>query len=99
MKKIVMASSMAAVSAAIAIAALYFFADGVETQRQSILSGDAIMVISTMHSYLPGVSIGAIGVLLFGLALATFLYTEAVYTRRLIRCSWTCASGTASIFV
>src|SRR5690625_7787470 len=75
-KKIVMASSMAAVSAAIAIAALYFFATGVETQRQSILSGDGVIVIRTMHSYLPGVFIGAIGVLLFALALLTFLRSE-----------------------
>lgn len=98
-KKIVMASSMAAISAAIAIAALYFFANGVEMQRQSILSGDAIIVIRTMHSYLPGVFIGAIGVLLFALALLTFLYKEAVYKKMLIYCNWTCAIGIASIFV
>src|SRR5690625_7848973 len=97
-KKIVRASSMAAVSAAIAIAALYFFATGVETQRQSILSGDGVIVIRTMHSYLPGVFIGAIGVLLFALALLTFLYKEAVYKKMLIYFNWTCAIGIDSIF-
>lgn len=98
-KKIIMAISMAAISAGIAIAALYSLPKSVESQRGSILSGDAIIVIRTIHSYLPGAFIGAIGVLLFALALLVFLYKESLYERMLAYCSWTCAIGVFTIFV
>lgn len=98
-KKIAMLSVMAAISAAFGVVALYFLIDGIESQQQSILGGQPIIVLKTLHGYLPGAIISAAGVFLFALALFAFLYKEALYKKILPYCNWTCAIGIASIVI
>lgn len=98
-KKIAMISVMAVISAAFGVIALYFLLDGVESQQQSILGGQPIIVLKTMHSYLPGAIISAAGVFLFALALFAFLYKETLYKEMLPYCNWICAIGIATIVI
>lgn len=98
-KKIAMVSVMAAISAAFGSIALYFLIEGIKSQQQSVLSGQPIIVLRTMHSYLPGAIISAAGVFLFALALFAFLYKEELYKKALPYCTWTSAIGIATIVI
>lgn len=98
-KKLLVASSMVAASAAFVVAMIFLVVSQAGDQYQAIQSGNEIIVMKTMHGYLPGAIIGGFGVFLYSLSMFAFLYRESLYKKLLPYCAWTCLTGVVAIFL